>query len=64
VTWTWSAAGSHSLQSTGVPPLVFRNSVVMSANGSTYQVTFNTPGTYPYQCGVHGALMTGVVVVQ
>jgi len=64
VTWKWNAAGSHSIQSTGISPLVFRNSVVMSASGSSYSVTFNNPGTYTYQCGVHGASMSGEIVVQ
>jgi plastocyanin len=32
--------------------------------GSTYSRTFSTPGTYPYQCGIHGPRMTGTVVVQ
>jgi plastocyanin len=27
-------------------------------------VQFNTPGTYHYICGVHGASMSGTVVVQ
>jgi plastocyanin len=27
-------------------------------------VTFNTPGTYTYDCSVHGSLMTGRIVVQ
>jgi plastocyanin len=64
VTWTWSAAGSHSIQSTGIPPAVFRNSVVMSAAGSTYAVTFLNPGTYDYDCAVHGAAMSGRIVVR
>jgi plastocyanin len=63
VTWTWVSTGSHSIQSPGTP-FIFRNSVVMSAAGSTYAVTFNTPGTYTYDCGVHGSLMTGVIVVR
>ena len=63
VTWTWSTAGSHSIQSTGVPN-IFRNSVVMSAAGDSYTVTFRNPGTYEYDCGVHGAAMTGRIVVQ
>ena len=63
-TWTWSAAGSHSIQSTGIPPEVFRNSVVMAGANSSYTITFRNPGTYPYDCAVHGAAMTGVVVVQ
>ena len=64
VTWIWDAQGSHSIQSTGTSPGIFRNSVVMDANNSTYSVTLNNPGTYPYQCAVHGAAMSGVIVVQ
>jgi len=64
VTWTWSAAGSHSIQSTGLPPEVFRNSVVLSASGSTYSVRIFNPGTYTYDCAVHGAAMTGRIVVK
>jgi len=45
ITWSWNAAGSHSIQSTGAVPEVFRNSVVMSG-------------------AVHGAAMTGRIVVQ
>ncbi len=63
VRWTWNAAGSHSIQSTGVPG-IFRNSVVMSGAGDTYSVTFRNPGTYDYDCAVHGAAMTGRIVVQ
>lgn len=64
VTWTWNAAGSHSIQSTGIPPLVFRNSVVMSNAGATYSVRLMNPGTYDYDCAVHGAAMTGRIVVR
>lgn len=64
VTWTWNAAGSHSIQSTGIPPEIFRNSVLMSAANDSYSITFQNPGTYTYQCAVHGAAMTGVIVVQ
>jgi plastocyanin len=64
VTWAWNAAGSHLIQATGIPPLVFLNSVVMSASSSTYSVTFHNPGTYTYDCGVHGAAMSGRIVVQ
>jgi len=64
VTWTWNAAGSHSIQSTGQVPNIFRNSVVMNAANDTYAVTFQNPGTYPYDCAVHGAAMSGVIVVQ
>lgn len=62
VTWTWSTAGSHSIQSTGFP--IFRNSVVLSGANYTYSVTFKHPGTYEYDCAVHGSAMTGRIVVQ
>ena len=64
VTWTWNAAGSHSIRSTGLPPEIFRNSIVMSAAGSTYSVRIFNPGTYDYDCAVHGAAMTGRIVVK
>src|SRR4029077_19552466 len=63
ITWAWNAAGSHSIQSTGVPD-IFRNSVVMSGANDTYTVTFRTPGTYSYECAVHGAAMSGRIVVR
>lgn len=64
ITWAWNAAGSHSIQSTGTGNEVFRSSVVMSGAGDTYSVTFRTPGTYAYDCAVHGAAMSGRIVVQ
>jgi plastocyanin len=63
VTWRWGNTGSvpHSVQSTGTPS--FTSSAVETGSGSTYQQTFTTPGTYRYNCAIHGDLMTGVVVV-
>jgi len=64
VTWTWTSSGSvpHSIQSLGSPS--FTSSAVETGDGSTYQVTFSTAGTYQYDCGVHGTMMTGTVVVR
>jgi plastocyanin len=62
VTWKWNAAGSHSVQSTGAS--VFRSSVVMNSANDSYTVAFNTAGTYTYDCAVHGAAMSGRIVVQ
>jgi len=64
VTWTWTGTGgtSHSVLSQGSPS--FPSSAVLTGNGMTYTATFSTPGTYHYQCAVHGAAMTGTVVVQ
>lgn len=63
VTWTWAAgATSHSVQSQGSPS--FTSSAIMTGAGSTYSVQFNTPGTYHYDCAVHGAAMSGTIIVQ
>ena len=62
ITWRWNAAGTHSVRSTGAPS--FTNSGVLSAANASYSLTFNTPGTYSYDCSVHGSAMTGRVVVQ
>ena len=64
VVWTWTNTGviSHSVQSTGSPS--FTSSATKSGNGQTHSVRFATPGTYTYQCAVHGAAMSGRIVVQ
>jgi len=64
VVWKWSSNGSHQIRSTGVGGTIFRNSVVFSTASASYAVTFKNPGTYPYDCGVHGSAMTRVIVVQ
>ena len=60
MTWTWSGTLPHSVRSTGTP--AFTSSGVLTGAGS-YSVTFTTAGTYKYDCGVHGAAMTGTIVV-
>jgi plastocyanin len=64
VTWTWTnnQGISHSVQSQG--STAFASSPIMGGNGQTYAVTFTTPGTYRYDCAVHGTAMTGTIVVQ
>jgi plastocyanin len=53
--------GTHSVASTGNPS--FTNSPgQLTPTGYTH--VFNSAGTYTYECGVHGAAMTGIVVVQ
>jgi plastocyanin len=63
VTWTWAAGEvlAHSVQSLGSPS--FTSSGILSGAGNTYQFTFTAPGTYQYDCAVHGQLMTGTIVV-
>jgi plastocyanin len=64
VTWTWTNTGDlpHSVESTGAPD--FTSSNILAGGGSTHQVTFSTPGTYRYDCAVHGAAMSGTIVVR
>ncbi len=64
VTWTWTATGSvsHSVRSQGTPS--FPSSNILVGNGASYSFQFTTPGTYRYDCAVHGSAMTGRVVVQ
>ncbi|MGE5413769.1 MAG: plastocyanin/azurin family copper-binding protein [Syntrophomonadaceae bacterium] len=65
VQWVW-VSGAHSTTS-GVCPLgcvadgLWDSGVV---EGTTFQHTFPSSGTFPYFCLVHGAMMQGSVVVQ
>jgi len=63
VTWTWatSEALPHSVQSVGSPS--FTSSGIQTGSGSSYSFTFTAPGTYQYDCAVHGQMMTGTIVV-
>src|SRR5207253_732346 len=45
ITWAWNAAGSHSIQSTGLVPEIFRNSGVMSGAREGCTITYGYPGT-------------------
>lgn len=57
VTWTWRGSASHDVTFSSTQ----RSEVQQSG---TYQRSFATAGTYDYQCSVHGAGMSGRVVVQ
>jgi plastocyanin len=61
VTWNWSGSLPHSVQSTGSPS--FASSGTFTGT-KAYAVMFTTPGTYRYDCAVHGPAMTGTIVVQ
>jgi plastocyanin len=64
VTWTWAGNESlpHSVQSTGAPS--FTSSAIQTGAGKVYNFTFTAPGTYQYDCAVHGPSMTGRIVVR
>jgi hypothetical protein len=63
VTWTWATTEAlpHSVQSTGSPS--FTSSGILTGAGKTYQFEFTSPGTYQYDCAVHGTMMRGTIVV-
>jgi len=50
------------VRSQGAPG--FTSGAVETGDGKRYAVTFNAPGTYAYDCAVHGAAMSGTVVVR
>lgn len=56
VTWTNNDSVAHSIKSA-----TFNSSTLNT--GDTFKFTFNTPGTYNYNCGIHPT-MTGIVIVQ
>jgi len=60
VTWTWTGTLPHNVQSIGTPN--FTSSGTLTGAG-TYAVQFNVPGTYRYNCIVHGNAMSGTIVV-
>lgn len=60
VTWNW-VTGTHSVVSDDTPAS-FAPSPVQSAG--QYTVQFPNAGTFAYHCGVHGAMMTGTIVVK
>lgn len=58
--WTWSGALPHSVRSVGTP--AFASSGTLTGSGA-YAVKFAAPGTYHYDCVVHGSAMSGTIVV-
>jgi plastocyanin len=64
VTWTWTNSGSvpHSVESVSSPS--FTSSAIQIGDGSRYSIQFSAPGTYRYDCAVHGRMMSGTIVVR
>ena len=57
VTWTWSGNNPHDV--------TFADGTASATQrAGTYQRTFAAAGTYPYQCSVHGASMSGTITVR
>jgi len=64
VIWTWSSSGHSSTSgSPGMPSGLWDSGIINQ--GATFMHTFNTAGSFPYYCTVHGACcgMVGAVIV-
>lgn len=62
-TVTWTAEGFHTVDS-GEPPTPSGGPLKAPGGFTTYEFTFDKPGTYKYFCAPHASLgMTGEVVV-
>ena len=61
VTWTWTGSLPHGVHSTGSTS--FTSSRIMTGSGM-HAVTFTAPGTYQYDCAVHGTAMRGSIIVR
>jgi len=73
VKWTWaSCTGGSDPYGGGAGQTCVDHSVTWDAGGTasptqaegTYQRAFATAGTYTYHCAIHGAAMSGQIVVQ
>jgi plastocyanin len=60
VTWNW-VGGQHGVHPIRMP--TFTGSIRMTGAGQSYFYDFTAPGTYDYNCLVHGFAMTGQIVV-
>lgn len=58
VVWEWSGSNPHSVLLGG------RASDTMTGSGKFEKVFDSAGTTFPYQCGVHGAAMSGKIIVQ
>ncbi|MGH2610490.1 MAG: cupredoxin domain-containing protein [Tepidiformaceae bacterium] len=62
VIWTWEGNNSHSVVGTFDGEDV--ESPRLSGSGGTFVFSFDKAGTFEYQCGVHGASMSGKVTIE
>src|SRR5581483_4003475 len=63
ITWNWGGAVIHTVTSGTAPtPDGTFDSGAAQSTGS-FMHTFAAAGTVPYFCKVHGAMMTGTVIV-
>jgi hypothetical protein len=61
VTWTWIETGTHSVR---FDDASLPESPAFSDGGSVFSMAFPAAGTYTYDCGIHGPVMAGTIVVK
>ena len=62
-TVTWNMSGIHNV-TWDAPPAAVNNSPTCNSGNCTFDIVMpNTAGTYNYHCSIHGAGMSGTVVV-
>ena len=59
VIWTWIETGTHTVRFPGLP-----ESPTFIDIGSMFSMSFPAAGTFAYDCGVHGSVMAGTIVVK
>jgi plastocyanin len=67
VTWQWGTCTGDGYSTCVSHSVTFDDGSNQSSptqSSGQYTRTFNTPGTYKYHCAVHGAGMSGQIVVQ
>lgn len=64
VQWNWTDSKFHSVDSLGYDSSdnEFTSSSVETGLGHIYEVTFEHPGSFPYQCSVHNSMMGTIEV--
>lgn len=60
VSWGWTGRNPHSV----VGKFDGKDVLSQQQTAGSFVFTFDKPGTFEYQCGVHGASMPGKVIVQ
>ena len=61
INWVWVGSLPHSTTSEASSAEVWDSGIFATPHSFTH--TFNTAGTFAYQCNVHGSFMTGTVIV-
>lgn len=65
ITWTWATpSNGHTVSWDSGPAGSTLPAGSATMTSGTYNATLTTVGTYHYHCLIHGAVMSGVIVIQ